>query len=314
MYIKNITILALTLAISSLIFAQQPLFITADDDTDQHEQTMTFPLKEGFVIEGLEGTVKKSEQTGKWIFISDTDISDGKYVIKTPTPIELLPTSTLEKITTIVKDTPESDTDGSTDLIGSLDPHAPRKIKPKKTTDVPDDFTTNVKLWARVTRYNNKNFLFPYLFLPVSESIQPPAPQQKEQPEKETDPPQNNETDSILPPDIMAALKPKRTVDLAKMKNILETEGDVLLVDRTGFLKDQQNIKTFTIDGLGRNIEDFSFHLLPCETLERTEIDILATYTRKRYKVAAIVTKYKNQYYMLLQRASRTYSHGNFAR
>ena len=35
---------------------------------------------------------------------------------------------------------------------------------------------------------------------------------------------------------------------------------------------------------------------------------------RQRFRVSGIVTTFRGNTYMLLQRATRTYSHGNFAR
>lgn len=303
---KTVSI-ALVLMLAGVLFARDRERL--DGDNNQHEQKMVFPLKEGFVLEGVEGAVKKSGETGKWTFVCDTDISDGRYVIKNGTPVEMLPCGTLEKITTIVSAPPPATTDQNTKMVESLDPAGASEKKPVTTTDVPDDFTANVKLWARVTRYDGKNFLFAYLFLPVSEIQETAAP-----PDQTEGTTTATKTDSILPPEIISVLKPKRTVDLSKMRSIIEVDSDVMLVDRTGFLGEDNGQKTFTIDGLGRNVEDFSFNLLPCETLHRTELDIAGTAVRKRYKIAAIVTRYKNEYYMLLQRAVRTYNHGNFAR
>jgi hypothetical protein len=119
--------------------------------------------------------------------------------------------------------------------------------------------------------------------------------------------------DAIIPVDVMAKLKPKRMVNLAKLKK-LDITGDVMLADRTGFVVAAQAGKVFKIDGLGRNVEDISFRLLPCEVLERTEANLARSAYRQRYRIAGRVTKYKGTYYMLLQRAVRTYSHENFAR
>ena len=112
----------------------------------------------------------------------------------------------------------------------------------------------------------------------------------------------------------MEKLRPKRVVNLAKLKKVVEVEGDVTLANRTGFVAGDERAKAFKIDALGRNIEDISFELLPCETLEYTERKIAENDLRQRYKVAGIITKYKGRFYLLLQRAVRTYSHGNFAR
>ena len=87
-----------------------------------------------------------------------------------------------------------------------------------------------------------------------------------------------------------------------------------MLADRTGFVIGGEGDKVFVIDGLGRNVEDISFRLLGCEVLERTEANLAGSPYRQRYRVAGRVTKYKGQFYMLLQRAVRLYSHQNFGR
>ena len=70
----------------------------------------------------------------------------------------------------------------------------------------------------------------------------------------------------------------------------------------------------FVPDALGRNVQKLSLHLLPCEALELTELKIAAEPETLRFKIAGIMTKYKGDKYLLLERAKRTYSHGNFGR
>ena len=68
------------------------------------------------------------------------------------------------------------------------------------------------------------------------------------------------------------------------------------------------------LDALGRQVSKRSLRLLPCEALELAELKISADFEQVRLKVAGILTKYKNEDYLLLQRATPTYSHGNFGR
>ena len=53
---------------------------------------------------------------------------------------------------------------------------------------------------------------------------------------------------SVIPAHIMKMLKPKRVVSLSKMRDIVRTEGNAMLVDRTGFLTQAEDAKTFTRD------------------------------------------------------------------
>ena len=119
---------------------------------------------------------------------------------------------------------------------------------------------------------------------------------------------------SILPDDVMEMLKPERTVNLAKRKEIIAVEGDKMLVDRIGFVQLDGGQKDFSIDSVGLKAEDISYKLLPCQVLQRTETAITNSPLRQRYRIAGILTKYNNNYYLLHQRYVRSYNHQNFAR
>ncbi|MHC4721498.1 MAG: hypothetical protein ACYS6I_02195 [Planctomycetota bacterium] len=272
----------------------------AEDDVQGQRVKRRVFIREGFVLEGVEGRISRAEGSeDKWLFSADVDISDGRGVIKAGQKMELLPSGTLEQI----------------------------------TAQVEEEGGAGVRLWASVTRYSNryrlsvgefedvslrkeffdKNFLFVWYFIPMS-SIREEQSESEDAEEAEQEKATDEEVeDSILPADVMAMLKPKRMVNLAKLKK-LDIKGDVMLADRTGFVVGSEGDKVFVIDGLGRNVEDISFRLLGCEVLERTEANLAGSPYRQRYRVAGRVTKYKGEFYMLLQRAVRTYNHGNFAR
>ncbi len=237
-------------------------------------------IRNDFVFNGAEGTVTKSED--KWVFVIDSDISDGFAVIKAGQPVELIPSSTLETI-----------------IAGA-----------EKTQN-----KTGIKLWAIVTKYDEKNYLFAWYFIPMTDIAKPEIEKTESPPAKQqTQNQKMPKDDSIIPDDIMAMLKPRRVVNLAKLKELLETEKNALLVDRTGYLLDKKGQKIFQIDSLGRKLQDMSFKLLPCEVLEWTEYKISTSINPNRYRIAGTVTKFNGEYYMLLQRAVKTYSHGNFVR
>lgn len=256
-------------------------------------------IREGFVLDGVEGSVTGTPAGDRWFFAADDDISDGRGVIKTGQKTELLPSGTLEKMTAQIDQ-------GQTSV--------------------------DVRLWAIVTRYSNRhclggtgqdkpsddkeffdrNFLFAWYFIPMgSAEARPDEIESEPQAEREAE--ETDEEDSIIPADVMAMLKPKRMVNLAKLKK-LDIEGDMMLADRTGFLVSDERGKVFKLDGLGRNVEDVSFRLLGCEVLEQMEANSADSPYRQRYRAAGRITKYKGGFYMLLQRVVRTYSHGNFAR
>ncbi len=70
----------------------------------------------------------------------------------------------------------------------------------------------------------------------------------------------------------------------------------------------------FRLDALGRNVQQLSLRLLPCEVLELAELKRSAELEPVRFKIAGILTRYEGQDYLLLQKATQTYSHGNFGR
>jgi hypothetical protein len=64
-------------------------------------------------------------------------------------------------------------------------------------------------------------------------------------------------------------------------------------------------------------VQQATFRLLPCQVLEQAELQSATGGLRSdqiRLKIAGIITEYKGDKYLLLQRATRVYSHGNFGR
>ena len=86
------------------------------------------------------------------------------------------------------------------------------------------------RLWGTVTRYGDENFIFTADFLPITEVSETVV---KLEEVKITGP---NEPD-IIPKDVMQMLRPKRVVNLAKLKKGIGTEQDGIVIDRTGFVK-----------------------------------------------------------------------------
>jgi len=88
---------------------------------------------------------------------------------------------------------------------------------------------------------------------------------------------------------------------------------DSVLADRTAtLLKQDKGLPAFVLDALGMSVGQTTLHLLPCEALELTEAQVGAALNPPRFKIAGIKTKYKGKDYLLLQKATRIYGHGNF--
>lgn len=302
----------------------------ASADTNPEKPQPNYPtslLREGFAFSGIDGSVTRAPGRDKWIFTPDVDITDNIGTLKKNECIELLPSSTLEKIVSGAENSKNKDVAITLRIWGTVMTYSKRgKIRPKLTDPISS---------RSLPPY--RNFLFPANFVPMTKAEtvnkndeQRPQPMEQEKeakvsiiPEQAREMPESKKPDaqtktenktSIIPSDIMKMLKPKRRVNFEKWRKTFDIEGDLLLLNRTGFVKINQEYSTFALDALGRNVDNFSFRLLPCQIVQETEQRITNTFGRQRYKVAGTITKYKGDYYLLLQHAVRTYSHGNFAR
>jgi hypothetical protein len=194
-----------------------------------------------------------------------------------------------------------------TDGRGTLAAGAAVELLPSSTLDkfssVADAENKNFRIWGKFTKYQDKNYVYLTYYLPVKDVNIP------QQTEEFSDP---NE-EQIIPEDVLELLKPKRTLNLAELKRPLSTESDGVIADRTGFLRKTKTGFYFNFDALGRNIDTLTLPLLNCETLEIAAALQKASAEPLRFKISAIATGYKGKNYLMLQRATMAYSHGNFA-
>jgi len=174
----------------------------------------------------------------------------------------------------------------------------------EKLAQAVGDENKNFRIWGKFTRYRGRNFIYLSYFLPVTEVNQPQV---------EPGSADANE-EKIIPDDVLALLRPKRMINLAELKKPLSTESDGIISDRTGFLRQDGNDFYFDFDALGRNIDSLSLPLLRCQAIENMAGQQSLSTIPMRFKISAIVTGCKGKNYMLLQRATRAYNHGNFAR
>jgi len=248
-----------------------------------------------------------------WFFELGSDVIDYRVLLKAGTRLELLQSATLEKMTAGVNG-------------------------------------PSVRLWGRVTKYKGENFIFPMYFLPLTKIVKPQSqtPDALHKPQQQEDrladepladeggrQPAINEPNDILeiPQEIIEKLNTRRagmadsgqriadgerfpTNDLqTTAENRKSLNADSVLADRTALLVKQDDGQlVFVLDALGRNVQQVSLRLLPCEALELTEGRQSAVPEPVRFKIAGIKTAYKGQHYLLLQKATRVYSHRNFDR
>jgi len=267
-------------------------------------------LNDGFVLTGVDGKLSSPDGNETWVFILASDVNDGQSRVEANTPLQLLPSSTLEKM----------------------------------TADVRHRRGEDYRIWARVTKYKGRNFLFPIYFLPlrkVKDSARAAPPDANladaSQAALVKPTPAANEPNGTLaiPKEITDRLSDRPTVYRRQPQEpnslgekLQGIKQDYILADRTGLISLPSHTgfaydgltpprTEFVLDGLGLSVQQTAFRLLPCQVLEQAEQESAEGGLRSeqtRLKIAGIVTEYKGDKYMLLQRATRVYSYGNFGR
>lgn len=270
-------------------------------------------LRDGFVLMGVDGKLIGPDSNDVWFFELASDVNDYRTVIKAGTRLELLPSSALEKMT----------------------------VDKKMRT------TAAYRLWnSRVTKYRGRNFIFPNFFLPLGKAKKPPQKQDRStdtvsEPEPGRELAVDDPNDVLaMPREVIEKLRARREKTTIRKQPIADSNEisveesqpateeeklpdaqrynqsfDSVFVDRTALLVEEDEGRlTFVPDALGRNVQKLSLHLLPCAALELTELKQAAEPDKVRFKIAGIMTTYKGDNYLLLEKATRTYSHGNFGR
>jgi len=283
--------------------------VTAASKFDGEIISETPLLRDGFVMMGVDGALIGPDSNDVYFFELISDVNDYRVVVKAGTKLELLPSSVLEKMIAVAKKRPEA----------------------------------TYRLWnGRVTKYKGRNFIFPNYFLPLMKAEKPESktsqqPQQEREQKLALDEPNDV---LAMPPEFMEKLRAIREkashgaqpivdgneISIDKSRPAAE-EGklpdarsyaqsvDSVFVDRTAFLVERDDGRfVFVPDALGRSVQKLSLHLLPCAVLELTEQKQTAEPEPVRFKIAGIMTKYKGDNYLLLEKAIRAYSHGNFGR
>lgn len=235
-------------------------------------------IRDGFAIAAADGKLIADDANDKFFFAFDSNVTDDIAVIGAGKALELMPSSALEKLLAVAQDSGEK----------------------------------SYRIWGSITRYDGKNFIFPSYFLPIAQR-RPPAAESGEQ---QTAPAVNDPNDVLtIPEEVLAKLKNRKIIRTEQLKKGLQLKHDSILADRTGFIvKKTDSQYEFVLDALGQNVQKISFPILPSQILQIALLKQKQSLDNPRFKVAGIVTKYKDKHYLLLQRARKTYSNGNFAK
>jgi hypothetical protein len=240
-------------------------------------------LPDDYVFAGVDG---KLVTTGadKWAFEFESPANIGQAEIKAGQALEMLGSATLEKM----------------------------------TSDVNERTEAMFRIWAKVTRFEEKNYLFAVYYLPLRKIGQQTAGAAKNEPNSTTQA-VNAPNDVVnIPAEIVALLRQSEvlptTAAQATRAEELQLKQDTIFANRAGRVAVKNGDYVFEADALGRGVGKFAIKLLPCQKLEDALLQVQNESNPVRFNVAGILTKYKGEQYLLLQKATRIYSYGNFGR
>jgi hypothetical protein len=287
----NITRFILAIAVAAAI-TTSAMAAKAGSGKTPHNNVKLMPsdklLPDDYVFAGVDG---KLIQTGvdKWAFEFESAANIGEVEIKAGQAMEMLGSATLEKMTADIKERTDS----------------------------------QFRMWAKVTKFEGKNYLFAVYYLSLRKLEQPTEKAGKNEPNKTSQAHSgqviNSPNDVVnIPAEIVALLKQSEVLTTTEAQATraeeLQLKQDTIFANRTGRIDVKNGTYVFEADALGRGVEKFTIKLLPCQKLEDALTQERSESNPVRFNVAGILTKYKGEQYLLLQKATRMYSYGNFGR
>jgi hypothetical protein len=239
---------------------------------------------DGRLIKAVEGRLVQSG--GRWLLELEAGIRQGPLVLEKGKTLEILPSATLEA------------------LAGAA-------------TQRPAD---RVRLTGLIQTYHGRNYLFVLSSVPLSgtatDANSVPLPASDRDPNREPAPLAAAKGDPLAIPESiqkkLAAYQANRR--LAPPTATPIPAAPQALLDQVGRILQDQGKTFFLADGLGQNAVSSVFELLPSGTLESMEHLQSQTPEPVRFRVAGLATQYRQHRYLLIQRASREHSYGNFGR
>jgi len=241
-------------------------------------------LHDDYVIAGVDGRLVEAGPD-KWAFEFESGINPGATgEVKAGQTLELLNSATLEKM----------------------------------VADAKERSDARYRLWGKVTKFEGKNYVFAVYFLGLRK-VDRPAGQPQADSESKRAASINAPNDILnIPAEIAAKLQTSEVLPAGETPAALQLKQDATFANRTGRVVEKNGGSTgrylFEPDGLGRGVEKFAIELLPCQSLEDAIAQIKSEPNPVRFNVAGILTKYKDGQYLLLQKATRAYSYGNFGK
>jgi len=262
------------------------IFLVGAQHVMAKHQAKAVVLSDGVLLRAVQGKLVKHVQESTWSFMLKDNTSVGQITLKAGTRFPLLSNAVFEAM----------------------------------QADQREPGHATYRLWARVTRYKNRNYLFAgrYLLLPDSAAPSPEQANGAEEPQTEAN--EESASDQAPPEDelIPAFIKEQRRRRSAGPTRRSMTRSSAtpnrIVLDRTGYIVQQEDKWVFVYDSLGQNRQTMQFQLLPCVLLESMENQQVRSPERLYFKITGIRTLFKGQPCLLLRRATRSYSHRNFKR
>lgn len=318
--VEKLTILILIFLISSKLLAAG--------------QARQAPLREGFPLTGIDGKITGPDSNDSWFFEFESDVTDNKGLVKAGQSLKLLPSAALEKMTDDMKNRPTTayrlwataTKYNNTNFIFPIyflpltKPAAPAKkqqpsapevslqtkpqiTEPPNSTKAVAEKTPEVQSELTINEPNDPLAMPQEIIAKLQTGRIATTDQPKKSPSAASDVQQDSSPETSQK--IETPLPTKAT----------QLKQDSILADRTALLSTNDDGQTvFVLDAIGRNLQQTSFRLLPCQALEYAQAKQSEEPDQLRFKIAGIITKYKGQNYLLLQRAILIYSHQNFGR
>lgn len=240
-------------------------------------------LPDDYVFAGVDGKLIQ-KGADKWVFEFESAANIGGVEIKAGQTLEMLGSATLEKMI----------------------------LDAKERSDA------MFRIWAKVTKFEGKNYLFAVYYLSLRK-INRPAEEKGLNEANTVTQAVNAPNDVVnIPAEIVALLKTSEVLPTTEAQATraeeLQLKQDTIFANRAGRVAVKNGDYIFEADAFGRGVDKFTIKLLPCQKLEDAMTQVRSESNPVRFNVAGILTKYKGEQYLLLQKATRMYSYGNFGR
>jgi len=276
-------ILALTIAAAITTSATAAKTNSNKLQTGNKLQASDKLLPDDYVFAGVDGKLIQAG-SDKWAFEFESAANVGGVDIKAGQTLEMLGSATLEKM----------------------------------IMDAKERSDAMFRIWAKTTKFEGKNYLFAVYYLSLRK-ITRPAEEKGQNEANDVTQAVNAPNDVVnIPPEIVALLKTSEVLPTTEAQATraeeLQLKQDTIFANRAGRITVKNGDYIFEADAFGRGVDKFAIKLLSCQKLEDAMTQVRSEANPVRFNVAGILTKYKGEQYLLMQKATRIYSYGNFGR